>query len=161
TLARGLTLADRDPILAVFREKSDPGIPFPVIEELRLPVEEALDFVLHFRRNIGFRKRSARILDGRKAVNRFGPFRRGASLCGCPHRASPAFMYDVQASNMWRMGNSLMPVTDVILSLPRLSCPALRWKLTQSLPAELRPCWQRHQLSRSSALIVVEGEFTS
>src|SRR5690606_40260915 len=96
------------------------------------------------------------------AVERLGPLGRAALYFRLrAHRALPPFMYLVQAVNMWRMGSSLMPVIDRVTPSLVGSWPALRWKLTQSPPLVFRPSWQRQKLSRSSALIMVEGVVTS
>ena len=89
-----------------------------------------------------------------------GGFRALGVAGGAAHWPSPAAMYSAHALYMLRIGTSLMPVIEVTTPLSSGSWPALRWKLTQSPPWDSSPSWTLRKLNRSSALIMVEGEFT-
>ena len=92
-----------------------------VVENLSLPVEELLHGRLKLLRD--FRDGQRVEMRGRlgDAVQRFGPFGGAAldlvGLRRCEfdiaHRRSPCVMYSVHAFIIWRMGSSLIPVTDV------------------------------------------------
>src|SRR5262245_52329878 len=144
-VAGGLLGCRRHPVGAVLGEQIDEFLPALAVEALGLPVEELLDV-------------AQRIAPVR--LPEFRPLRRGFRLLLLLRHQCTPFMYWVQALNWLRIGCSDVPMTEVVTSLVSWSCPALRWKLTQSPPSDSRPLWHFQKFHRSSALTRVAGELT-